>query len=188
LLSGWTKKFSEGKEIQQYYAKFAARRKLKDRTIFRTTVHEARWNEETFLWEITVGNHATGVQTRWIANILFDNGGGFHRPKYAAIPGRETFKGEQWHTGQWRTDADLTGKRVAIIGTGPSAAQVGPKIQPIVKKLYMYQRSCGHVLPRNNHVIPTWKKFVFRLFYPILWLYHMSWVSMVSIAGCRFAY
>jgi cation diffusion facilitator CzcD-associated flavoprotein CzcO len=180
--AGWTKKFSDGKEIQQYYAKFAARRKLAKNTLFQTTVHEARWNEETLLWEIKIENQVTGIKTKWIANVLFDNGGGFHRPKYAAIPGRDTFKGEQWHTGQWRTDIDLTGKRVAIIGTGPSAAQVGPKIQPIVEKLHMYQRSCGHVLPRNNHVIPIWKKLLFSCLYPVLWLYHVSWVVVVSAA------
>lgn len=149
-------------------------------TVFNTYVHEARWNQNTKLWEVLVEDCKSGRRTLWIANVLFDNGGGFHRPKYAAIHGRENFKGEQWHTAEWPADADLVGKRVAIIGTGPSAAQVGPKIQPIVGKLYMYQRSCGHVLPRNNHPIPGWKKAIFRFFYPLLWIYHVSWFAYVS--------
>lgn len=121
----------------------------------------------------------TGQRTKWIANVIFDNGGGFHCPKYANIPGRDNFKGEQWHTAEWPADADLKDKRVALIGTGPSAAQVAPKIQPIVKQLYMFQRSCGHVLPRKNHDIAGWKRTIFRCFYPILWLYHVSWFIFV---------
>ena len=132
-------------------------------------------------------DRATGRKSRWIANVLFDNGGGFHRPKFANIPGRENFTGEQWHTADWRTDYDLTGKRVAIIGTGPSAAQVGPKIQPIVDKLYMYQRSSGHVLPRNNHQVPQWKKIIFRWCYPVLWIYHVWWFIFVSYTFVKYS-
>ncbi|VUC36292.1 unnamed protein product [Clonostachys rosea] len=175
LNSDWTKKFATGKEIQQYYARFANRRYLHENTCFNTHVHEARWNEDTLLWEVLTQSTKTGERTLWIANAIFDNGGGFHRPKYAKIPGLETFKGEQWHTAQWPSNADLKGKRVALIGTGPSAAQVAPQIQPVVKKLYMFQRSCGHVLPRNNHKISGWKRALFRWFYPALWLYHVSW-------------
>ncbi|KAF7555500.1 hypothetical protein G7Z17_g2138 [Cylindrodendrum hubeiense] len=175
LNADWSKKFAEGKEIQQYYARFANRRCLQQNTCFNTYVHEARWNEQTLLWDVLVEDRKTGQKTKWIANVIFDNGGGFHSPKFANIPGRDSFNGEQWHTAEWPADADLRGKRVALIGTGPSAAQVAPKIQPIVKQLYMFQRSCGHVLPRNNQDIPSWKRTLFQWFYPILWLYHVSW-------------
>lgn len=131
-------------------------------------------------WEILTEHKETGKKTLWIATVLFNNGGNFHRPKYARIPGREDFKGEQWHSSEWRTDQNLTGKNVAIIGTGPSAAQIGPKIQPIVKNLYIYQRTPGHVFPRGEVVIPAWKRFIFSWFYPILWLYHVSWAVSVS--------
>ena len=177
---GWSKKFADGKDIQQYYARFANRRYLQESTQFSTNVHEARWNEKTLLWEVLVEDRKTGQRTLWIANVVFDNGGGFHRPKYAKIPGIESFKGEQWHTAQWPSNADLRGKRVALIGTGPSAAQVAPKIQPVVKQLYMFQRSSGHVLPRNNAAIPQWKRSLFGWLYPVLWIYHMSWVIFVS--------
>ncbi|KKK18803.1 hypothetical protein ARAM_002166 [Aspergillus rambellii] len=178
LNPNWSKKFSEGAEIQQYYAHYADKYKLRPSTIFNVEVHEARWNEKLFLWEILVEDRSTGYRTRWTANVVFDNGGGFHRPKYAAIPGREDFQGDQFHTGEWPTGYDLRGKRVALIGTGPSAAQVGPKIQPLVDQLYMYQRSAGHVLPRNNHVIPRWQRLLFWLFPPVLRFYHSWW--------CRF--
>lgn len=175
----WSKKYSDGREIQKYYANWADHHRLRENTFFNVLVHEARWNEDTLLWEILVEDCSSGRKTKWFANVLFDNGGGFYRAKYANIPGMETFKGEQWHTAQWPAHADVRGKRVAMIGTGPSAAQAAPRIAPLVKKLYMYQRSCGHVLPRNNYVIPWWKKFLFRWCYPILWLYHVTWLVFV---------
>ncbi|KAE9582483.1 hypothetical protein CGMCC3_g1420 [Colletotrichum fructicola] len=175
LNPGWTKKFAEGREIQQYYVDFARRNHLERSTVFNTVVHEARWNTSDRLWEVLVEDVLTGNKTRWIANVIYDNGGGFHRPKYANIPGIDNFQGEQWHTAEWPKDKSLTGKRVGLIGTGPSAAQVAPKIQPDVEKLYVFQRSCGHVLPRNNHAIPPWKKLLFKICYPLLWLYHVSW-------------
>lgn len=179
----WSKKFAEGKEIQQYYAKFADRERLGERTVFNSVVHEAKWNEKTLLWDVIVASLTSNKKTRWTANVIFDNGGGFHRPKFGNIPGMENFAGEQWHTAQWPDGKSLLGKRVALIGTGPSAAQVAPRIQPLVEKLYVFQRSCGHVLPRNNEIIPSWKRTLFRIFYPLLWLYHVSWVILVGDRG-----
>ncbi|KKK22065.1 hypothetical protein ARAM_002401 [Aspergillus rambellii] len=169
----WTMKYSEGKEIQQYYAGIADRSNLRQLTYFHTLVISATWNESAALWEILVENSETKKRVLWKANVLYNCGGSFYRAKYASIPGIENFKGQQWHTTAWPKDADLTGKTVAILGTGPSAAQVAPSIQPIVKKLYMYQRSSGHVLPRNNHQQPMWKRLLFRYCWPILWLYHV---------------
>ncbi|PCD26089.1 hypothetical protein BFJ63_vAg15083 [Fusarium oxysporum f. sp. narcissi] len=175
LNPNWTNTFAGGSEIQKYYCALADRANLRKCTQFSTLVHEATWNEKTFKWEVLTENTTTKQKKLWLATVLFNNGGNFHRPKLAQIPGREDFKGEQWHSSEWRTDYDLSSKNVAIIGTGPSAAQIGPKIQPIVKKLYLYQRTPGHVFPRGEVMIPAWKKFIFSWFYPILWLYHVSW-------------
>ncbi|EXJ66474.1 uncharacterized protein A1O5_10626 [Cladophialophora psammophila CBS 110553] len=173
LNANWTKKLADGKEIQQYYANMADCQGLRQCTIFGVEVHYAKWCESLSLWEILIEERKTGKRTKWLANVLFDNGGGFHRPKYANIPGRDSFKGVQVHTAKWPDDIDLRGKRVALVGTGPSAAQVGPQIQPIVKQLHVFQRSSGHVLPRNNHVIPSWRRKVFEWCYPLLWVYHV---------------
>lgn len=166
-------KYSPGLEIQQYYSRIAKGVRLQENIQFKTHVISAHWDDVNLLWKVLVEDMDTLRRTLWIANVVFDCGGGFHRPTYAKIPGVEKFKGEQWHTALWPDNADLSGKRVAIIGTGPSATQVAPRIQPIVKKLYIYQRSPGHVLPRNNCLTPTWQKLLFRFCYPLLWLYHM---------------
>lgn len=116
----------------------------------------------------------------WTANVVVNAGGQFYKPKGWSIPGIEEFKGTSWHTAEWRHDFDLTGKRVAIIGTGPSTGQVAPQIQPIVKELYVYQRSATHVVPRNDDPIPVWKRKLLALFPPLLWLYHFWWYWSVS--------
>ena len=132
------------------------------------------------MYLVRVKNNKTDVETTWTANVIVDCGGQFWRPKYADIPGRENFKGTQWHTSQWRSDYDLTGKRVAMIGTGPSTAQVAPQIQPYVKELILYQRSATYVVPRNDHDQPTWRQTLFKWLPPLLWAYHLWWYLSVS--------
>ncbi|KAL6246549.1 hypothetical protein RBB50_006787 [Rhinocladiella similis] len=171
----WSKKLADGREIQQYYSRMADARGIRQSTTFGVEVLHAKWNEHILLWEVLVEDRKSQKQTKWLANVLFDNGGGFHRPKYANIPGKDMFKGEQVHTAMWRDELDLKDKRVALIGTGPSAAQVAPQIQPLVKQLYVFQRSSGHVLPRNNYAFGTWMKLLFKWCYPVLWLYHVWW-------------
>ena len=56
-------------------------------------------------------------------------------PQIPALPGLETFEGEMFHSANWNHEYDLTNKRVAVIGTGASAIQFVPQIQPKVKKL-----------------------------------------------------
>lgn len=82
-------------------------------------------------------------------------------PKKADVPGIDDFQGESWHSGEWPKIANLKGKTVAVIGTGPSAAQFIPNIYPDLKSLIVYQRSPGHVLPRNDKVVGWFTKWMF---------------------------
>ncbi|OCK75222.1 FAD/NAD(P)-binding domain-containing protein [Lepidopterella palustris CBS 459.81] len=177
LKPDWSMKYAPGSEIQGYYADIAKYYGLEKNTKFKTKVIEARWNEDTYLWEVLLEDLATGKRTTWTANSVVHSGGQFSRPKWANIPGRESFKGTQWHTAEWRDDYDLTGKRVAIIGTGPSTGQVAPRIAPIVKQLNIYQRSATYVVPRGDGPIPKWKQKLFSWFRPLLWLYHVWWYA-----------
>ncbi|KAF2494380.1 FAD/NAD(P)-binding domain-containing protein [Lophium mytilinum] len=177
LKPDWSKKYAPRHEIQQYYAEIAYYYHLEQSSVFNTKVIEARWNEDTLLWNVLTQHIPTGQQTLWTTNVLIHAGGQFSRPKWADIPGRKTFKGTEWHTAEWRDDFDLTGKRVAIIGTGPSTGQVAPAIVDKVKKLYIYQRSATYVVPRGDGPIPKWKQRLFNWFKPVLWLYHVWWYS-----------
>jgi cation diffusion facilitator CzcD-associated flavoprotein CzcO len=71
-------------------------------------------------------------------------------PRYPDWPGLDTFTGPAFHTARWQHQHDLTGKVVAVVGSGSSATQVVPAIQPIVEKLYVFQREPGWVLPKGE--------------------------------------
>ena len=87
--------------------------------------------------------------------------GGLHEPNIPPIAGMETFKGPVFHTAQWRDDVDLSGKRVAIIGSAASAVQVVPAIVDKVAHLDLYQRTPNWVMPRMSYAYPKWLKGVF---------------------------
>jgi cation diffusion facilitator CzcD-associated flavoprotein CzcO len=72
-------------------------------------------------------------------------------PRYPDWPGLDDFEGPAFHTARWEHQHDLTGKIVAVVGTGSSATQIVPAIQPIVRRLYLFQREPGWVLPKGEH-------------------------------------
>jgi cation diffusion facilitator CzcD-associated flavoprotein CzcO len=78
------------------------------------------------------------------------------------LPGLESFAGPAFHTAEWRHDVDLTGKRVAVVGTGCSAIQVVPAIQPQVGRLDVYQRSPGWTFPKGDYEYPPLLRALFK--------------------------
>src|SRR4029077_3170333 len=80
------------------------------------------------------------------------------------IAGLESFDGPAFHTAEWPDDLDLTGKRAAVIGTGCSAIQVVPAIQPLVEQVDVYQRSAGWTIPKMDYAYPTWAHTLFKRF------------------------
>lgn len=181
IAQDWSQKYAPQREIQGYYAQIAQHYGLRKSTTFGTKVLEARWNPDSLLWEVLCMDKATGQRSLWTANSLVHAGGQFSRPKCANIDGKDTFQGEVIHTAMWNDNIDLAGKTVAIIGTGPSTGQVAPKIAPLVKQLYIYQRSATYVVPRNDGPLSWWKVQLFKWFLPALWLYHLWYYLSVRI-------
>lgn len=112
----------------------------------------ATWDESQMLWKLETKDLKTDQPKLWTCHLLVSAAGQFSVPKKANISGLDTFKGQEWHTVDWPKDAGLTGKTVGIIGTGPSAAQLIPKIHKDVLKLIIYQRSPSYCLPREDFV------------------------------------
>ena len=96
------------------------------------------------------------------AQSLVSATGQLSRPFRPQLAGIESFSGPAFHSAEWRHDYDLTGKRVAVIGTGASAIQFIPAIAPHVEKLTVFQRSAAYVLPKSDKTYPRWQKFLFR--------------------------
>ena len=79
-----------------------------------------------------------------------------------SLPGLETFEGPAFHSARWDHGVDLKGKSVAVVGTGASAIQFVPEIQPSVAKLSVFQRTPPWILPRNNPELSEGQRRTFR--------------------------
>jgi cation diffusion facilitator CzcD-associated flavoprotein CzcO len=125
--------------------------------LWNTKLQEASWNETDQCW------HITTTQGQFIANILILGNGPLSEPSFPLIPGIDHFEGVKFHSAQWNHDYDLSGKSVAVIGTGASSIQFIPKIQPQVRHLSLFQRTPPWILPRHDHRIPSWQRALFRI-------------------------
>jgi cation diffusion facilitator CzcD-associated flavoprotein CzcO len=140
----WSMSFSPQPEIQAYIKRVADESGTLDRFVFATSALDATWDEDRQRWVVdTTGG-------TYLARTLISGAGGLSEPKLPEIAGIETFQGELFHSARWNHDVDLTGKRVAVIGTGASAIQIVPEVQKVAGHLDVYQRTAPYVLPRND--------------------------------------
>lgn len=154
----WSRRYAPQAEIQAYVEGVARHHGVLDKVRTGTAVKSAIWDEERGVWrlETSAGPHE--------AQVLLTACGQLSVPKKPSIQGLESFSGPAFHTAEWRHDVDLTGKRVAVIGTGCSAIQAVPAIQPIVERLDVYQRSPGWTIPRMDYAYPGWAHTMFKRF------------------------
>lgn len=138
----WQRKYGTQQEILQYLQSVAQRHDVQRHVRFGHEVSDVRWIEARQRWQITTPR---GVLT---AGVLVSACGPFNDPAYPSIKGMDRFQGPSFHTARWDHAQHLAGKRVAVIGTGASAIQVIPAIQPIVDKLVVFQRSPTWIVPR----------------------------------------
>ncbi|HEU4812211.1 MAG TPA: NAD(P)/FAD-dependent oxidoreductase [Nocardioides sp.] len=156
----WSMSFSPQPEIQAYIRRTAERSGTLDRFLFDTTMESATWDGEAQRWTVeTSGAH--GPQT-FTSTTLVVGAGGLSAPKLPDIEGIDGFQGELFHSARWDHAVDLTGKRVAIIGTGASAIQIVPEVQKAAGHLDVYQRTAPYVLPRNDRAYGRLEKLALR--------------------------
>ncbi|KAF2493647.1 monooxygenase [Lophium mytilinum] len=175
----WGRRYAPQTEIQRYYEEIAEKHRLPEVTTFNTKVDGAEWNDGLLLWVLQTTNLKTGEKKTWTCNVLMSPTGQFSVPKKAPIDGLDRFTGEEWHTGSWPKGASVKGKRVGILGTGPSAAQLLPKIYKDCKSLVVYQRSPSFVLPRDDYEVSPLQKWIFR-YVPLVMRLHKWYVYQMS--------
>jgi cation diffusion facilitator CzcD-associated flavoprotein CzcO len=152
----WSSSYSPQPEIQAYIRGVAEKSGLLDRFHFDTAVEDATWDESAQEWRVrTTAGEVTSA-------TLITCSGGLSEPRLPAIEGLDTFEGEIFHSARWRHEVDLTGKRVAVIGTGASAIQIVPEVQKIVSHLDLYQRTAPWVIPRNDRTYPRLERLALR--------------------------
>ena len=115
---------------------------------FGTELDHAEWDESRHVW--VLDTTANGKKSQTLARTVVFATGPITEAQIPNLPGLDTFKGEMFHSAKWNHDYDLTGKRVAVIGTGASAIQFVPQIQPKVKELHVFQRTAPWVLPKPD--------------------------------------
>ncbi|MDI3403470.1 flavin-containing monooxygenase [Streptomyces cavernicola] len=143
----WPRAFSGQRHIREYLEQVADVFRLRPHIRFDSEVKELRWNTAELHWEIeTVRGHLT-------ADVVVSAAGPLSDPKMPNIPGLDSFEGKVFHSARWDHDYDLRGKRVAMIGTGASAIQIVPAIQPEVGSLTLFQRTPPWVMPRADRAI-----------------------------------
>jgi cation diffusion facilitator CzcD-associated flavoprotein CzcO len=154
----WSRRYAPQAEIQAYLEDVARRQGVLDRIRTGTEVTAARWDEQRRGWALDTsrGTHE--------ADVVLTACGQLSVPAIPPLPGLEDFQGPAFHTARWRHDVALAGKRVAVLGTGCSAIQVVPAIQPIVERLDVYQRSPGWTFPKMDFAYSERAKRAFERF------------------------
>ncbi|HEX4217266.1 MAG TPA: NAD(P)/FAD-dependent oxidoreductase, partial [Acidimicrobiales bacterium] len=152
----WTRSFAPQPEIEEYIRTCATRYDVKRFIRFGHDVSGLQWDDGGRCWHIETDE---GEIT---ADVVVLGTGPLSEPSLPDIPGIETFGGTIFHSAEWRHDHDLTGKRVAAIGTGASAVQFVPQIQPTVEHLDVFQRTPPWIVPRPDRPFAPWERILYR--------------------------
>jgi 4-hydroxyacetophenone monooxygenase len=176
----WSEYFSRRDELLAYFRSFVERHGLAPHIRFNTEVTAARYDEAQALWNVELKSHAAGGASSLKVNAIVSAVGQLNRPRIPDIAGREQFRGPQVHSAEWDPDLELTGKRVAVLGSGASAFQLVPEVAKVAGELYVFQRSAPWMLPNPlyheavsaqfrwlvEHVPYYGRWFRFLIFYP----------------------
>lgn len=158
----WTRMFSPWQEIQEYIVKISWKYNLRNKIRFNSRVVWAKYDDKNDEWVMK-----TQKGDVYRAHFVVAAIGPFAEPRIPEVPGLKDFQGQMTHTSNYDESIDLKDKTVALVGSAASAIQVGPTIQPMVKHLYIFQRTPAWVIPKLDYVYSEFEKNLYRNF-PIL--------------------
>lgn len=153
----WSRLCSPQQEIHDYLREVARDNDIERLIRPNRTVTSCTWDEDACRWQV-----ATAEGEGYEADAIVLATGQLHQPSVPSIPGGETFAGHSFHSSRWDHEYPLTGKRVAVVGTGASAVQFIPEIAPEVGQLIVFQRTGNWFLPRKNRRYPAAAKAAIR--------------------------
>jgi 4-hydroxyacetophenone monooxygenase len=149
----WPQQFSPQAGLHEYFRACADDLQITPNIRFATEVLGAEFRDATGDWKVTIRT-PDGTMETIDANALVSAVGQLNRPSFPAIAGRERFAGPSFHSAEWDHSVDLTGKRVAVIGTGASAIQLIPAIADEVGELLVFQRTPNWFMPTPQYYAP----------------------------------
>ena len=153
----WTRAYPRQSEILTYFGRVADSYGLRGHISFGVEVASAAFDDQEGCWTV---RDANGTEQR--ARLLILATGQLSRPAIPRIEGAELFAGPIFHSAEWDESVDVAGKRVAIIGNGPSSAQIVPAIAPEVGHMVVFQRTPNWFYPRGDRPYGRLEKFLFR--------------------------
>lgn len=153
----WTQMFATRDELPVYTDHLLDKHELRSKTDSNTNVLRVVWEPTAWRWHI----ETSGAQD-YRARFGINASGPLSTPVVPPFEGRETFAGAAFHTNDWDHGLDHRGKRVAVVGSGASAAQVIPAIAPEVAELHVFQRTPHWVMHRPDHVFTPLERRVRR--------------------------
>lgn len=161
----WSQKLADQAELHVYTEQVMAKHKLHEKMQLGATVTQLQWQENDHSWQVDTEECGS-----FRARFLINASGPLSHAKIPDFPGRDSFQGTSFHTNEWDHDYDLRNKRVAVIGSGASAAQVIPAIVDQVKALHVFQRTPHWVMPRHDKTYSALERWLmsFPWFYKLI--------------------
>ncbi|MCU1481309.1 MAG: hapE [Subtercola sp.] len=141
----WSRTHVRQAELQEYIEAVAEKYDVTRHIRFNTEIEDAVWNESRQEYELYAAGAIIGR-----ANFLITAVGMLDEPNRPTWPGLDTFAGPVFHTSQWLHDVDFEGKVVAVAGSGSTATQVVPEVAKVAKRVVMFQREPGWIVPKND--------------------------------------
>ncbi len=155
----WSRRYAPQREILSYLGECAADYGIEPHLSLRTEIVDASFDSEAGRWTV----RTDGGEERQF-DFLVTACGQLTRPAIPNVGGLDEFEGPVFHSAEWDHDVDLTGKRVAVIGTGASAIQFVPEVAKVAAATAIFQRSAPWIVPKLDRTYPRWEQAVFRRF------------------------
>jgi len=152
------KKYSPQRELLEYTNYIVDKFGIRECTRTNQTVTKVTYKEGERLWHVEVESGET-----YIARFIIDTSGVLANPKIPYIKGAESFQGAKFHTAQWDHNVPYKGKRVGVIGSGCSGAQVVPAIAGQVDKLTVFMGTAEWIIPRSDRNYSSIERFLLSL-------------------------
>lgn len=153
----WSRAYPTQPEIQAYLVRTVERHGLRRCLRLGTEVTELVWDDHSCTWTVH-----TARGDRLVADVVVNGTGPLSRPRMPDIDGLDDFAGTAFHSARWDHDHDLTGERVAVIGTGASAVQLVPEIAGRARRVTVFQRTPPWVLDRDDEPVPEARRALRR--------------------------
>lgn len=154
----WARTHMGSAELQRYLEHVVDRFGLRPLLRLETSVSRLVWDGQRQGWQLTTGAGETGFFNAVVSAV-----GMFAKPRWPRWPGLDTFQGPVLHSATWPADASLDGKRVAVVGTGSSAAQIVPALAERVADLTLFQRQPGWLLPKQDRSFKPWERALLKV-------------------------